>query len=170
MVRLPPPPEPPGRNSSTRAPSTRTASPTSIPAAGAEEVKTKTASEVASSPSPVGSCIQKPLVVTAVTTPSTSNRSVPLLPNSSTAPPTSGDLWPTPWIAAISVSATSSFRMVPVPLASARVALPEALSRLESTTERVSSGSALASPFTVTVTVWLSAPPAAKVSVPPAAS
>ena len=68
VVRLPLA-TPPGRNSCTRA---ADAEPRRRPRrSGAEEVKTKMPSEVASSASGFGSCIQKPFVVLAVTIPGT---------------------------------------------------------------------------------------------------
>jgi hypothetical protein len=62
---------PPGRNSCT-VPCTRTESATAT--AGAELVKTKIPSEVAGSESGLGSCIQKPFVLLAVTIPRTRGR------------------------------------------------------------------------------------------------
>ena len=60
---------PPGLNSVTR-PSTSTASPTA--ASGADDVKTKSPSEVAESPSAFGSSKKKPFETRAVTIPGTS--------------------------------------------------------------------------------------------------
>src|SRR5918999_1597837 len=77
--------EPPGRNSVIR-PETVTASPAAT--VGAEDVKTKIASEVAGSASALGSCIQKPLPRTAVTTPGTCDVRCPA----------SGDKCALPWI------------------------------------------------------------------------
>ncbi len=68
VVRLSLPPVPPGRNS-VAEPSTVTASPTVT--VGAVRVKTRMPSLVARSPSPTGSCIQKPELLRAVTTPTT---------------------------------------------------------------------------------------------------
>ena len=65
VVRLDPV-APPGRNSWT-VPVTSTASPTAT--VGADDVKTKIPSEVALSESGMGSCIQKPLLLLAVTMP-----------------------------------------------------------------------------------------------------
>jgi hypothetical protein len=76
---------PPGRNSDTRA-LTLTESPTLT--VGAVEVKTKMPSEVASSASGFGSCIQKPFVVFAVTIPGTLDTSCPDF----------GEMWAAPWI------------------------------------------------------------------------
>ncbi|MCP9970933.1 hypothetical protein LUX57_42030 [Actinomadura madurae] len=85
-VRVSPPDvPPPGRNSLT-LPSTRTESPTR--ALGAVRVKTKTPSDVAWLRSGCGSCIQKPLTVSAVTTPGTPD----------TARPFSGEMCAAPWM------------------------------------------------------------------------
>ncbi len=92
VVRLPVE-EPPGRNSCTR-PLTRTESPTS--AVGDEEVKTKMPSEVAGSASGFGSCIQKPLPLRAVTTPSVF-----------TIWPASGERCAAPWTSWIEIGAVS---------------------------------------------------------------
>ena len=73
---------PPGRNSWTR-PLTLSASPTLT--AGVDEVKTKMPSEVAGSESGLGSCIQKPLVLFAVT-----------VPRVVTVWPLSGEVWEAP--------------------------------------------------------------------------
>src|SRR5678809_151174 len=78
FVRLVPVP-----NSAT-VPLTETALP--IATVGADDVKTNMPSEVASSASGRGSCIKKPLVLNAVTTPTTS----------ATGPPTTGDVWLAP--------------------------------------------------------------------------
>ncbi len=59
------PEAPPGLNSCTR-PATRTASPTAT--VGADDVKTKMPSDVASFASGLGSCIQNPFELVAVTT------------------------------------------------------------------------------------------------------
>ena len=74
----------PLRNSST-VPITCTLSPTST--VGALEVNTKMPSDVATLPSPTASCIQKPLVSTAVTTPSVF-----------TCWSSYAERWPAPWI------------------------------------------------------------------------
>src|SRR4249919_998851 len=78
----------PGRNSAT-VPSTNTSSPTFT--VGAELVNTNRPSLVAGSASGVGSCIQKPLLRLAVTTPCTS----------ATASPSSGERCAAPWISLI---------------------------------------------------------------------
>jgi hypothetical protein len=82
---------PPGRNSCTR-PLTRTESPTT--AVGVEVVKTKIASEVAGSASGLGSCIQKPFELRAVTTPSTF-----------TTCPLYGEMCVAPWTSWIGIGA-----------------------------------------------------------------
>ena len=76
--------EPPGRNSWTR-PLTLSASPTLT--VGVDEVKTKMPSEVAASESGLGSCIQKPLVLFAVT-----------VPRVVTVWPLSGEMCDAPWM------------------------------------------------------------------------
>src|SRR6476469_8902199 len=83
VVRLLPPPLPPGRNSATR-PSTLTASPTAV--VGAEPVNTNRPSLVAGSSSGVTSCIQYPERLVAVTTPCTP----------CTVRPAYGERWPAP--------------------------------------------------------------------------
>ena len=75
---------PPGRNSWTR-PLTLSASPTLT--VGVDEVKTKMPSEVAGSESGLGSCIQKPLVLFAVT-----------VPRVVTVWPLSGEMCDAPWM------------------------------------------------------------------------
>src|SRR3954471_13692559 len=89
VVRLPVE-APPGRNSWTRA-FTVTASPTLT--AGAEVLKTKMPSEVASSASGFGSCIQNPFVVLATTTPGTLDTTCPDL----------GEMCAAPWMSWIGV-------------------------------------------------------------------
>lgn len=74
VVRLSLPPVPPGRNS-VAEPSTVTASPTVT--VGGVRVKTRMPSLVARSPSPTGSCIQKPELLRAVTIPATPFTGVP---------------------------------------------------------------------------------------------
>ena len=74
---------PPGRNSAT-VPVTVTASPTAT--LGAAAVKTSSPSLVRGSSSGCGSCIQKPLPDTAVTTPGTSATSTPTLGERCAAP------------------------------------------------------------------------------------
>ena len=83
-----------------------------------------------------------------------------------TALPTSGEMCAAPWMSWIAVIVTSSLVIVPRPEPSAIAAVPVVLTRFDSWTVKVSFGSTTVSPLIATSMVWVSAPPAAKVSVP----
>jgi hypothetical protein len=102
------------------------------------EVKTKIASEVASLASGDGSWMKNPLLRFAVT-----------IPIVVTTTPVNGERWPAPWMVWIGVGATSSFEIVPWPCVSPGVA-PVMLVTL---TKKVSFGSTVVSPLTVTAKV-----------------
>ena len=69
-------------------------------------------------------------------------------------------------VATVGARFASSFRIVPTPRASARLATSPVTTRSVRSTNTVSSASASTSPLTDTVTVSLSDPPAANVRVP----
>lgn len=127
-----------GTNSWT-VPVTITELPTAAAAGGAEDVNTKTPSEVfgSASASTSGVWRKKPFDLAPVT-----------MPDVDTTEPARGDVAPPPWIVWIGVRTKSSFVIVPTPCPSATVTfVPTTLVTL---TKNVSFGSTFASPFTVT--------------------
>src|SRR5579859_3735741 len=127
-----------GTNSDTLA-VTVTLSPTAT--VGALLVNTNTPSDVVKSPSPTGSCMKKPFVLSAVTT----------LFGVVTVWPSSGEAVPWPWICMIVYGTGSSFWIVPVADRLAGLAFEPA--RLLTLTLKVSSGSKVVSPLTSTLNV-----------------